>query len=155
MKSSIVGPSLISVLPITILPIDVVTVSRYTRPFLSSLTTWLEQMLNMLGFDTMPMVTTLAGVSWSTSTSSGVLKHAVTPAKPQGGVGGLTNANALAGGGDLCGDEALGVSGGGLKGMVLVGWRILCLDHRSVVGWGTSSAATTGQGGCNMVSHLA
>ena len=40
--------------------------------------------------------------------------------KPQGGVGGLTNANALASRGDLSGDEALGVLGGGLNGLVLV-----------------------------------
>ena len=84
--SSIVGPSLGSVLPMTIYPMDVVTVSKYTRPFLSSLTTWLEQMLDMLGSDTAPMVTTLAGVSWSTSTSSGVLKQAVTLAKPHAAV---------------------------------------------------------------------
>ena len=86
--SSIVGPSLGSVLPMTICPMDVVTMSKYTRPFLSSLTTRLEQMLDMLGSDMAPMVTTLAGVSWSTSTSSRVLKQAVTPAKPRGSVGG-------------------------------------------------------------------
>ena len=40
--------------------------------------------------------------------------------KLQGSVGGLTNAKALAGGGDLGGNEALGVSVGGLNGMVLV-----------------------------------
>ena len=86
-----------------------------------SLTTRLEQMLNMLWFDTIPRVTTFAGVSWSTSTSFGVLKQVVIPAKPRGSVGGLTKANALAGRGDLGGDEALGVFGCGLKGMVLVG----------------------------------
>ena len=60
-----------------------------------------------------PMVTILAGVSWSTSTSSGVLKQVVTLAKPHGGVGGLTNANALASRGDLGRDEALGDFGDG------------------------------------------
>ena len=74
----------------------------------------------MLGFDTIPTAIMLTGVFWSISTSSGVLKQAATPAKLQGSVGGLTNANALAGGGDLGGDEALGVLGGGLNGMVLV-----------------------------------
>ena len=119
--SSIVGPSLDSVLPMTILPMDVITVSRYTSPVLSSFTTWLEQMLDMPGFNTIPMDIMPTGMSQSTSTSSGVLKQAVTPAKPRGSVGGLTNAKALAGGGDLGGDEALGVLGGGLMGVVLVG----------------------------------
>ena len=105
----------------TILPMDVITVSRYTSPISSSFATWLQEMLDMLGFDTIPMVIMLTGMFRSTSTSSGVLKQVATPAKPRGGVGGLTNANALAGRGDLSGDEALGVLGGGLKGMVLVG----------------------------------
>ena len=109
----------------------------------------------MPGFDTIPMVIMLTGMFWSTSTSSGVLKWAATPAKPRGGVGGLTNANALAGGGGLSGDEALGVLGGGLKGMVLVGQRTLLFTRSAVVGWGTSPAAITGQDGCNTVSHLA
>ena len=94
------------------------------------------------------------GVSWSTSTSSGVLKQAAIPAKPRGGVGGLTNANALAGGGDLGGDEALGVLGGGLMGLVLVGQRTLLFTHNAMVGWGTSPAAITGWDGCNTVFHL-
>ena len=53
-------------------------------------------MLDMPGFDTIPMDITPTGMSRSTSTSSGVLKQAATPAKAQGSVGGLTNANALA-----------------------------------------------------------
>ena len=134
--SSIVRPSLGSVLPMTICPMDIITVSKYTRPFSSSLTTQLEQMLDMPGSNMAPMVTTLVGVSWSTSTSSGVLKQAVTPAKPCGGVGGLTNANALASGGDLGGDEALGDFGDGLKGMVLMGRRTLRFTHGAAVGGG-------------------
>ena len=69
-------------------------------------------------------------------------------------MGGLTNANALAGGGDLGGDEALGVSGGGLNGMVLVVQRTLLFARSTVVGWGTSPAAITGQEGCNIVFNL-
>ena len=134
--SSIVGPSLGSVLPMTICPMDVVTVPKYTRPFSSSLTTWLEQTLDMPGSDMAPRVTTLVGVSWSTSTSSRVLKQAVTPVKQHGSVGGLTNANALAGRGDLGGDEALGDFGDGLKGMVLMGHRTLCFTHGAAVGGG-------------------
>ena len=139
----------------TIHPMDIVTVSKYTRPFLSSLTTQLEQTFNMPGSDMTPMVTTLVGVSWSTSTSSGVLKQVVTPAKPCGSVGGLTSANALAGGGDLGGDEALGVFVGGLKGMVLMGHRTLHFTCGTAVGGRTSPVAITGWDGCKTVSHLA
>ena len=57
-------------------------------------------MLDMPGSNMIPMVTTLAGVSGSPSTSSRVLKQVVTLAKRRGGVGGLTSANAL-------GDHAL------------------------------------------------
>ena len=153
--SSIVGPSLDSILPSTILPMDVITVSTYTSPVSSSFTTRLEQMLDMLGFDIIPMDIVPTGVSRSTSISSGVLKQVATPAKPQGGVGGLTNANALASRGDLGGDEALGVLGGGLMGMVLVGRRTLLFARGTVVGWGTSPAAITGLDGCNTVSHPA
>ena len=133
---------------------DVVTVSRYTSPISLSFTTQLEQMLDMLGFNTIPMDIAPTGVSRSTSTSSGVLKQVATPVKPLGSVGGLTNANALAGGGDLGGDEALGVLGGGLMGMVLVGRRTLLFTCGAVVGWGTSPAAITGWDRCNTVSHL-
>ena len=72
-------------------------VSRYTSPMMSSFTTWLELMLERPGLDTIPMDIVPMGVSQSTSTGSGVLKQAATPAKPQGGVDGLTNASALAG----------------------------------------------------------
>ena len=106
----------------------------------------LSRLLDMPGSDmTVPMVTTLVGVSWSTSTSSGVLKQAVTLAKPHGGVGGLTNANALAGRGDLGRDEALGDFSDGLKGMVLMGCRTLRFTCSAAVGGGTSPAAITGQ----------
>ena len=153
--SSIVGPSLDSVLPMTILPMDVITVSRYTSPALSSFTTQLQQMLNMPGFNTIPMDIAPIGVSQSTSTSSGVLKQVATPTKPRGSVGGLTNANALASRGDLGGDAVLGVLGDGLMGMVLVVQRTLLFTRGAAVSWGTSPAAITGRDGCNTVSHLA
>ena len=107
--SSIVGPSLDSVLPRTILPMEVITVSRYTNPRVSSFTTQLELTLERLGLDTIPMDIVPMGISQSTSTSSGVLKQATTLVKPQGSVGGLTKASVLAGGGDFGGDGALGV----------------------------------------------
>ena len=85
--SSIVGPSLDSILPKTILPMEVIMVSRYTSPVVSSFTTQLELMLKRLGFDTIPMDIGPTDIPWSTSTSSGVFKQATTPAKPWGGCG--------------------------------------------------------------------
>ena len=95
-------------------------VSRYTSPMVSSFTTWLELMLKRPGLDTIPMDIVPTGISWSTSSSSGVLKQAVTLVKPWGGVGGLTNASALAGGGDFGGDGAFGGLDGGLMEVVWV-----------------------------------
>ena len=87
---------------------EVITVSRYTNPRVSSFTTQLELMLKRPGPDTIPMDIVPTGISQSTSTSSGVLKQVTTPAKPQGGVDGLTKASVLAGRGDFGGDGALG-----------------------------------------------
>ena len=111
--SSIVGPSLGSMLPMTIHPMDVITVSKYTRPFSSSLTTWLKQMLDMLGPIQLPWSPHLWVCLGPLPRAPEFLKQVVTPVKPCGSVGGLTNANALAGGGDLGGDAALGVFGDG------------------------------------------
>ena len=116
-----VGPSLDSVLPRTILPMDVVMVSRYTSPIVLSFTTWLELTLERPGFDTIPMDIVPTGISQSTSTSSGVLKQVTTPVKPRGSVGGLTNTSVLAGGGDFGGHRALGGLDDGLMEIVLVG----------------------------------
>ena len=118
--SSIVGPSLDSTLPKTILPMEMIMVSRYTSPVVSSFTTWLELMLERLGFDTNPMDIGPTGIPWSTSTYSGVFKQVTTPAKPRGGVGGLTSASVLASRGDLGGDGAFGGLGGGLMEIVLL-----------------------------------
>ena len=81
-------------------------VSMYTSPIVSSLTTWLELTLEILGVVTSPMDIVPTGISRPTSMTSGVFRQAVTPAKPQGGVGGHLNANALAGGGDAGGNGA-------------------------------------------------
>ena len=118
--SSIVGPSLDSILPKTILPMEVIMVSRYTSPVVSSFTTRLELTLKRLGFDTIPMDIGPTGIPWSTSTSSGVFKQVTTLVKPRGSVGSLTSANVLAGGGDLGGNGAFGGLGGGLMEIVLL-----------------------------------
>ena len=60
--SSIVGPSLDSVLPRTILPMEVFMVSRYASPVVLSFTTQLELTLERLGFDTIPMDIVPTGV---------------------------------------------------------------------------------------------
>ena len=118
--SSIAGPSLGSKLPRTILPMEVITVSRYTSPVVLSFTTLLELMLERLGLDTIPMDIVPTGISQSTSTSSRVLKQATTLAKPQGGVGGLTNASVLTGRGDFGGNGAFGGLDVGLMEVVWV-----------------------------------
>ena len=64
--SSIVGPSLDSVLPKTILPMEVIKVSRYTSPIMSSFTTQVELTLERPGFDTIPMDIGPTGIPWST-----------------------------------------------------------------------------------------
>ena len=126
--SSIMGPSLGSKLPRTILPTEVIMVSRYTSPVVSSFTTQLELMLKRPGLDAILMDIVPTGISQSTSSSSSVLKQAVTPVKPRGSVGSLTNASALAGGGDFGGDEAFGGLDGGLMEVVQVGWRALLMS---------------------------
>ena len=152
--SSIVGPSLDSVLPKTILPMEVITVSRYTSPVVSSFTTQLELMLKRPGFDTIPMDIGPTGIPWSTSTSYGLFKQATTPAKLWGSVGSLTSANILASRGDLGGDGAFGGLGGGLMEIVLLSWSVLLFTLSIAVGWGVSPAATTGWDGCITMFHF-
>ena len=98
------GPSFGSDLPRTTLPMEVVTVSMYTSPIVLSLTTWLELTLEMPGVITSPMDIVPMGISQPISKTSGVFRQAITPVKPQGGVGSHLNANALAGGGDAGGN---------------------------------------------------
>ena len=105
-RSSMTGPSFGSDLPRTTLPTEVVMVSMYTSPIVSSLTTWLELTLEMPGVITSPMDIVPTGGSQPISMTSGVFRQAVTLAKPWGGVGGCLNANALAGGGDAGGNGA-------------------------------------------------
>ena len=114
------GPSLGSELPRTILPMEVIMVSRYTSPMVSSFTTRLELTLERPGLDTIPMDIVPTCISRSTSSSSGILKQAVTPVKPQGSVGSLTNASALSGRGDFGGNEAFGGLDDGVMEVVWV-----------------------------------
>ena len=130
-------------------------VSRYTNPVVSSFTTRLELTLKRLGLDTIPMDIVPTGISWSTSTSSRVLKQVTTPVKPRGGVGGLTNASVLAGRGDFGGDGALGGVGWWVDSCGL-GELMGSSLHLQCSGWlGGSPVATTGWGGCTTVSHPA
>ena len=152
--SSIVGPSLGSELPRTILPMEVITVSRYTSPMVSSFTTWLELMLKRPGLDIIPVDIVPTGISQSTSTSSRVLKQVTTLVKPQGDVGGLTNASVLAGGEDFGGNGAFRGLDGGLMEVIWVSWRALLFSLGSAVSWG-SPMATTGWDGCIYCAHLA
>ena len=146
------GPSLESDLPRMTLPTEVITVSMYTSPIVSSWTKWLELILEMPGVDTSTMDIEPTSVSWPTSMTSGVLRQAVTPVKPRGGVHGHFNTNALAGGEDAGGDGAFGRQSGGIIGIVLVSCCILPFDFGFVAGLGISPAANTGQDGCNIFS---
>ena len=92
--------------------------SMYTSPIVLSLTTWLELTLEMPGVVTSPMDIVPTGISQPTSTTSGVFRQAITPAKPWGRVGGHLNANALAGGGDASGNRAFDKQSGRLIGIV-------------------------------------
>ena len=76
--SPIMGPSLGSELPRTILPMEVIMVSRYTSPVVPFFTTQLELTLKRPGLDTIPMDVVPMGIYQSTSTSSSVFKQAAT-----------------------------------------------------------------------------
>ena len=79
------------------LPMEVVMVSMYVMPITWSLTMWLVLILEIPGVATSPMGMVPIGALRSTSTSSGILKQAVTSEKPCSGFGGHTSANACAG----------------------------------------------------------
>ena len=116
--SSMTGPLFKPDLPRMTIPMEVVTVSMYTSPIMSSWTTWLELTLEMLGVNTSPMDIEPMGISWPTSTTSGVFRQAVTLVKPRGGVVSHFNTNALAGGEDAGGNGAFGKQSGGIIGIV-------------------------------------
>ena len=149
------GPSFRSDLLRMTLPTEAVTVSMYTSPVVLSLTTRLELTLEMPGVITSPMDIVPAGISWPTSTTSGVFRQAVTLVKPRGRVGSHLNANALAGGGDAGGDGAFDKQSGRLIGNIRVSCQALPLDFGIGDGWGISPAANTGRDGCSTFSHLA
>ena len=66
---------------------EVVMVSIYISPIVSSLTMQLELRLEMLGVNTSPMDIEPMGISRPTSMTSGVFRQATTLAKPWGRVG--------------------------------------------------------------------
>ena len=100
--SSIVGPSLDSTLPKTILPMEFVMVPRYTDPVEMSRTTLLALMLETLG-----IIPSTAATSVEAHQSS------------WGGVIGCTTANALVGGNV----GTAGTTGGWVGCQVRAGWR--------------------------------
>ena len=153
--SSMTGPSFEPDLPRTTLPTEVVTVSMYSSPIMLSWTTWLELTLEMLGVDTSPMDKEPTGISRPTSMTSGVFRQAITLVKPQGGVGGCFNANALAGGGDASSDGAFDKQSGRIIGIVRVSCQVPPFNFGIVAGLGISPVANTSWDGCNIFSHLA
>ena len=137
-----------------ILPIEVVTVSTYIRPIALPVTTQLELTLDIPSIATSPIDRVPTGASWSTSMSSDIFKQAITPVKPHGGVGGLTNANAFAGGEGSGREGAFGRWIRDLTGVICESRWDLPLGLEIWVGWGISLAATTCQDGCSIWSHL-
>ena len=99
------------------LPTDVVTVSMYVTPVASSFMMWLILMVEILGGDTTPMDMVPRGASEATN-SSGICRQAVTPAKPHGGFGGHTTANACTGEEGLGGVVVFAGKAGGFTGTV-------------------------------------
>ena len=68
--------------------------------------------------------------------TSGILKQAITPAKPHGGVGGLTRANA--GGEGSGGEGGFGRQIVDFTGIICESWWDLPLGLEVWVGWGIS-----------------
>ena len=104
--------------PRATLPIEVVTVSMYVTPVDSSLMMWLILMVEIPGVATSPMGMVPRGASRGTSTSSGVHRHAVTPAKPCSRVGSCMSANAHTGEEGLGGVGVFGGETGGFMGII-------------------------------------
>ena len=73
--------------------------------------------------------------------------------KPHGGVGGLTNANAFAGGEGSGGEGTFGRWIGDLTGVIHESRQDIPLGLKIWVGWGTSPVVTTGWDGCSIRSH--
>ena len=76
---------------------EVVTMSMYVTPVVSSLMMQLVLMVEILGVTTTPMDMVLRGASEAISNSSGVHRQAVTPVKLHGRVVGSMTANACTG----------------------------------------------------------
>ena len=95
--SSIVGPSLDSELPRTILPMEVAMVSRYTDPVELSQTILLVLMLEILSV-ILSTADTSVVVLPSDRADSGILVLVVVSAKPWGRVEGCPTASTLLGG---------------------------------------------------------
>ena len=76
---------------------EVVTVSIYIMPVISSFTMWLELTLEIPGVATSLMGIVPTGTLRSTSMSSGVCRQAFTPEKPCSRVGSCINTKACVG----------------------------------------------------------
>ena len=90
------------------LPMEVVTISIYVMPVALSLMMWLVLMVEIPGVATNSMGMVPRGASRATSTSSGVCRQAITPAKLHSRVGGCMNVNACSGKEGLGGVGVLG-----------------------------------------------
>ena len=116
--SSIVGPSLDSILPSTILPMEVAMVSRYMDPVELSQTILLVLMLEILSV-ILSTADTSVEVLPSDCVGSGVLVWVTVSAKPWGRVEGHPTASALVGGNV----SIVGAPGKQTAGRVGATWR--------------------------------
>ena len=127
-----------------ILPKEVVIVSTYVMPVMSSFMIRLELSLDIPGASPMDM---------APADTSGIFKQAVTPSKLHGRVEGFTSATAFADGEGSDGEGTSGRQMGDFTGFTRkYGWD-LPLGLKAQVGWGISPVAITGQDGCNILSH--
>ena len=118
--SSIVGPSLDSVLPRTILPMDVVTVSRYMDPVESSRTILLALILEILDV-ILSTADTSVGVLPSDRAGSGIFILVAMSMKPWVGVEGCPTASVLVG----INAGTVGAPGKWVDGWVEKNWEAL------------------------------
>ena len=92
--------------------------SMYVMPIALSLTMQLVLIVEIPGVTTSPMGMVPRHASRATSTSSGVFRQAVTPAKLHGRVGGHTSANACTSEEHLGGVGVFGGEAGGFTSTV-------------------------------------
>ena len=118
-----------------ILPKEVVIVSTYVMPAVSSFITQLELILDIPGASPIDMAPT---------GTSGILKQVIIPSKLHGRVEGFTGATTVVDGEGLDGGGTSGRQMGDFTGFIQEYGQDLSLSPEIWVGWGVSLAVITG-----------